>query len=320
MGQKPRLAFRKNGLHAYGGYIEGFLPASFSLEAVSGDNKILSFLRRSNAVPVLSKTKQHFQLERGESVVKFEAAADVPLPTWPDVKNGQPLEGIDLKSLESMLDCIPKTGWGVLHPEMLGVVLMPLGIFSTDSASLGWITMPTFERRAILPRPFCLALITWAAELGDDFDLLYGDNGVSAEWKDGARLFGQLPDNDHKPLPVDGFFPLMEEAIYAPIPAGLLEALEEAAIFGEAIIVDGEQPGKLGLSTPDSQVFWQRDMAWANTNAMHSISLQLKRLVIALKAADEIAIGKERVFLRKADGTFFVVISQYTQAAADSKK
>jgi hypothetical protein len=112
----------------------------------------------------------------------------------------------------------------------------------------------------------------------------------------------------------------MEEAIYAPIPAGLLEALEEAAIFGEAIIVDGEQPGKLGLSTPDSQVFWQRDMAWANTNAMHSISLQLKRLVIALKAADEIAIGKERVFLRKADGTFFVVISQYTQAAADSKK
>lgn len=302
-------------MHAFGGYLEGFLPVGFAIEAVTSDERILSFLKRVTSVPRLRQTKKTFELVRGDSVVNFEAAADVPMPKWPVLKEPQVVAGLDLKLLDAMLLCVPKTGFGNLNPEMLGAVLTDRGAISTDNATLAWITSPTFTRRMILPRPFCLALLTWADALGTEFELRHGSNGVEAVWKEGAKLFGVLPSDKTEPMNIGSILDGMEAAATDPIPGGLKEAIEEAAIFSDTIILDGTKAEALHLSTPNDTMSWSRSLLWKHESDNTVIALNLARLKAALKHADLMLIDKHCIYLGSESGSFLAVIAAHAQEA-----
>lgn len=313
VGQRARLAFRFNGLHAFGGYIEGFLPATFANEAVASDDRILTFLQLSNDAPALGRGKDRFVLSRGEVEVRFEAAADVPLPTFPELtRRAKELKGLDLKQVRALLDSVPKTGWGALNAEMLGIIVTPEGIISTDNTCMGWGLTETphgdlGNTRLVLPRPFCLALLEWAEKLGKEFTLKYLPTGVLAEWAGGAKLYGSLPTANVNPIEFGALCEELRNAVYTPQPEHFRLFLDEAAIFSEDLII--ELKGKtLNLSTP-GEISWHRQTLWAGEDGFVKMPLPLKRLRTAVEYTDEIAWGAGRVYLRTQTQDLYIVIS-----------
>lgn len=300
-------------MHAFGGYIEGFLPAAFDVEAVCSDDRVLSFLQLNDEPLSLEIGKNRFILRRGDSdvEVRFEASPDVPMPTWPPHSRAQPLEGVDLKLVKAMLDSVPKTGWGSLNPEMLGVLVCPDGLISTDNACLAWAPVSeeiaaSWKERVVLPRPFCLALLNWAAALGPEYKLRYSRTGVAAEWVTGAKLYGALPAASNNPIDFSALCNAMLEASYIARPAPFGDYLDEAAIFADDLMI--ERDGKnLLLETP-GEMSWHRSVFWDEDAEPVKLALPLKRLRTAVEYADEIAIVPERIFLRSQSQDLYIVV------------
>jgi hypothetical protein len=307
VGQRARLAFRKNGLHAFGGYIEGFLPATFAEDAVASDDRILAFLQRSDATPTLKQGKDRFVLSRGGVEVRFEAAADTPLPTFPVIRKPTllTLQRSDLVLVEAMLDTVPKTGWGALNPQMLGLVMSPHGTTSTDNTS--WASAPDIKADGlvILPRPFCLALLHWADALGMPDSITYSTAGVLATWKDGAKLYGALPAPSES-IDYTALRNLVEAVVYVERSKEFLDHLEEAAIFSDDLIVE-VRGGGLRLSTP-GEISWYREIEW-NGDDYPAVIVPLKRFTAAVHVTDEISFADGKVFLRKQAKDLLIVIA-----------
>lgn len=254
----------------------------------------------------LFRDKDRFVLMRGESQIRFEGAGAEAMPTLftcPETELQLP----NLKQLEAALDCVPKTGWGALHPDMLGVVISNIGLVSTDNDSLAWGSEQTWPQvRIVLPRPFCLALLSWANSLNKAPKLYADDKSVEAIWDTGERLHGVLPHASDTPMAFDGYTQLMAAQEYIKVPDYLNQILEEAAIFGDDLVVGALIPGSLKLSTP-GPVSWERTVRWDSNVRLKDQVLPLKRLRTALLNSEQLCLVEGRIFLQGKG--FYVVIS-----------
>lgn len=314
VGQRCRLAFHRGGLQAFGGYLEGFLPTAFAVEAVAGDDKILAFLQLSDDPVTLTAGKASFELNRGDATVRFEALPDIPLPAIP-------LPGDDTRAvalppaavIQALLDCVPKTGWGALNIEMLGVVLNAEGAVATDNTSLAWCDLgaPSAQwktDRLILPRPFCLAYIHWLKRLGDNVAVSISDSAIYAVWADGGVLCGVLPADNGEAVDFSAILTACAQVAYADTPASLAALLDEAAIFADDIVIEATA-ASLKLSTA-GPISWHRAVAWTNPGTATSpLTVPLKRLRTALDYSTKLSISDGRIHLSHETTKLYVVIA-----------
>lgn len=307
VGQRCRLAFHRAGLHAFGGYIEGFLPEPFSIEAVASDDKILAFLQLNNQLVQLSSTKTHFVLTRGDAKVKFEASSDVPLPAFPEVGASTAINLPEVDVLEALLEVAPKTGWGALNAEMLGIVLSSAGAVATDNISLGWSNAEAYPAVMVVPRPFCLAYIRWVRALGKDVHVETNGIGILAEWTTGEKLYGVLPASPRIEMDFSTLFDEAQTLTYCAFPDQFKELLDEAAIFADEITL--QTNGKaLSLST-SGPVSWHREVMWEGDAIEKSLTLPLKRLRTSLDYADILGVVENRLHLSTEVQDLHIIIA-----------
>lgn len=314
MGSRCRLAFHKDGLLAYGGYIEGFLPATFAVEAIAADDKILSFLSLNDQPLTLKAVGEAaFSLSRGETTVKFTGGNETALPPIPQVPDGAAtLELPPALILQALMDCVPKTGWGAMNTEMVGAVIDADGVIATDNTSLAWAptsdVLDSKAARLVLPRPFCMALTRWVKALGEEYEVYRTDSAVYALWASGEVLFGQLPVPSEEAMDFGHLKDACEEAHYMTLPAGFTDLLSEASIFSDDIVIQAD--GKaLNLSTP-GPISWHRSVPWTG-EVTAALALPLKRFQTALEYCQSLAVAKNSrmIHLANLESPLYVVIS-----------
>lgn len=303
-------------MQAYGGYIEGFLPAQFGIEAIAADDKILAFLSLSDEALSLTAGKDgNFELKRGPAKVKFTAGSETAMPNIPaPPDDALVLDLPGMLLIDALMDCVPKTGWGAMNNEMLGAVVDPAHILATDNTSLAFAETTTQEgreNRLILPRPFCMALTQWTKALGDKLEVSYTDTAIYAVWESGEVLMGALPviPEGETGMQFDG---MIEEAYAAPfavLPADFNTLLAEAAIFSDDIIFESKNK-QIQLSTP-GPISWHRTATWTGGSTSKAHVLPLKRLATALEYCHSLSIGTNdrMVYLRNDDTGLYVIIA-----------
>ena len=231
----------------------------------------------------------------------------------------------DTDILTALMDCVPKSGWGAMNVEMLGVVLDGYGAVATDNTSLAWCKpSPTgwtwnHEQRLILPRPFCTTLAHWVKVLGKDYKV-YTDfvATVAATWNTGEVLTGQLPSDITEAVDFGPILDSVAQSNYAPIPDKLTEYLDEASIFSEEIVLS-KMPtpsagqtvvqGGVQLSTVGTTA-WERNIVWAGgVSPPTPLPTPLKRLRTSLQYTQRMALREQQIHLSNHDATFFVIIA-----------
>ena len=275
---------------------------------MASDDRILNFLQLSDALPTLKQGKERFVLTRGDVEVRFEAAADAPIPAFPAFRKYSPLTLAKdhMRFIAAMMETVPKTGWGALNPDMLGLVLDADGTMSTDNTSLAFSPKLVASPRLILPRPFCLALSHWCDILGMP-TVTYTDKGVLAKWDEGARLYGSLPATAKQSINFEALKQELIDAEYVTRPKELDDIIDEAAIFSDDLILE-ETGDTLKLST-SGEISWNREIEWVSGKATEPFAVALKRFATAVKYATGVSIGDKRVYLRSEAADLYMVMS-----------